>query len=100
MSTSAQEYLASDSALHSDKAFKALFDKYSKVASDDVITKTKEALEKKNHKVTVVADKAEALKTVIDLIPEGASIHNPSSTTLVRASTPPLSPTLLSSITY
>ena len=82
MAATAESFFTSDAALASNDAAKAAFAKYSKAASDAVIEKTKAALEKKNHAVTVVADKAAALAALIDLIPEGVTIHNTSSTTL------------------
>jgi hypothetical protein len=84
MSASAESFLTSDAQLAANDAVKAAHAKYSKVASDAVIEKTKAALEKKNHGVTVVANKEEALSTLVGLIPEGVTIHNTSSTTLVR----------------
>lgn len=80
----AESFLTSDAQLAALETFKATFEKYSKVADDATIETVKAALEKKNHKVTVVASKEEALKAVIALVPEGASVHNTSSTTLVR----------------
>ena len=88
MSASAESFLTSDSQLAANTEFKPTFDKYSKVASDETIAKVKAALEKKNHSVVIAANKEEALKTVIDLIPEGVSVHNTSSTTLVRLNQP------------
>lgn len=82
---SAESFLKSDSELAGKlSTFQPVFDKYSKVAEDATIDIVKTALEKKNHKVTVVSSKAEALQAAIDLVPEGASVHNTSSTTLVR----------------
>lgn len=84
MSTTAAEYAKSDSALAASEDFKKAYAKYHEVPSADVIEKAKAGLEKNNHKVTVVANKEEALKTLVSLIPDGVSIHNTSSTTLVR----------------
>lgn len=82
---SAESFLTSDAQLAGQaETFRAAYEKYSKVADDATIETVKAALEKKNHKVTVVASKEEALAAVIALVPEGASVHNTSSTTLVR----------------
>jgi len=60
------------------------FDQYSKPASDDSIAKTKAALIAKQHAVTVVNSKAEALEAIKKLIPQGASVHNAGSRTLIE----------------
>lgn len=78
---SASQWIKEDADLVANENIKALYEKYSKVPSDDVIEKTKAALEKKNHKVTVVENGAAALEAIKALIPEGASVHNTSSTT-------------------
>lgn len=81
---SAESFLTSDAQLAAQADFRPVFEKYSKVADDAAIETVKAALEKKNHKVTVVATKEEALKAALAAVPEGASVHNASSTTLVR----------------
>lgn len=81
---SAESFLTSDATLAGNADFRSVFEKYSKVADDATVETVKTALEKKNHKVTVVATKEEALAAVIALVPEGLSVHNTSSTTLVR----------------
>jgi len=80
---SEKQDLSSKALYHSDEKLKDLkFDKYSHPASNEAIEATKKALEGKTHKVTVVDTKEEALKTLVSLIPEGASIYNAGSTTL------------------
>jgi len=58
--------------------------KWNKLASDAKIEKVKTALEAKTFKCTVVNNSAEALKTLVALIPEGASISTGGSTTLTE----------------
>lgn len=66
---------------------KELPQKYSRPASDEVIAKTKAALESKGHKVTVVSTPEEAVNLIKESIPEGASVYNAGSTTLVSTIT-------------
>lgn len=63
---------------------KELPQKYSRPASDESIAKTKAALESKGHKVTIVSSAEEAVNLIKESIPEGASVYNAGSTTLVR----------------
>lgn len=81
---SSDHWMKQDATLSADEGFHKLFEKYSKVASDASIATTKAALEKKNHKVTIVDNGKEALEALQNMIPEGASVYNTSSTTLVR----------------
>jgi hypothetical protein len=60
------------------------FDKYSKIASDDAVQRTKDALAAKTFKVDVVNSGSEAVELLKSLIPQGVSVHNGASTTLVR----------------
>ena len=77
--------LSASSLATSDPQLKDVnFEKYSKPASDDVVEKTRKALEAKTHKVTVVNNKAEALETLKNLVPKGASVMNAGSMTLVK----------------
>jgi hypothetical protein len=64
------------------------FDKYSALASEDKVNATAQALQGKGYKVSVVNNKQEALEEVKKLIPNGASVFNASSTTLVNTSRP------------
>ena len=84
MAQTALSFLTSDKQLSENTGFKALYDKYSTVPSDETIDKVKKGLESKNHAVTIAANKEEALKSLIALIPSGVTLHNTSSTTLVR----------------
>jgi len=52
------------------------------VASNEVVEKTKKALESKKHQVSVVKNKHEALELIKKLVPKGASVNNAGSTTL------------------
>jgi len=56
--------------------------KWSRAVSNDRIEKAKKAFEEKKINVTVVGNKQDALKALIGLIPEGASVMNAGSTTL------------------
>jgi L-lactate utilization protein LutC len=58
------------------------YDKYYTVASNDSIEKTKQSLESKKYKVTVVDTKEDALQVLKDSIPKGASVNNAASITL------------------
>ena len=80
--SSAQELIESDVQLQTD-AFKALHLKYGGLADDAAINATKEGLEKKGHSVSIVSSGAEALEKVKSLIPEGASVYNTASVSLV-----------------
>jgi len=55
---------------------------YSELASKDAVERTVEGLKAKNYEVIVVEDAAQALATIKELIPRGASVMNGSSTTL------------------
>ncbi len=55
---------------------------YTNLASNEAITKTTVALAANNFKSAVVATKEEALSKIKELIPQGASVMNGSSTTL------------------
>src|SRR5580700_6085196 len=55
---------------------------YDILASDEAITKTVEALKVRNFEPILVATKDEVLAKVKELIPQGASVMNGSSTTL------------------
>jgi len=73
-----QEYL-----YNIDKELKDLpIAKFNKTASDAVVEKTKSSLIQKQHRVTVVASKEEALKFLQTLIPQKASISLGGSITL------------------
>jgi len=56
--------------------------KWNRAVSNDRIEKAKKAFEEKKIKVSVVGNKQDALKALIGLIPDGASIMNAGSTTL------------------
>ncbi|RUS23895.1 LOW QUALITY PROTEIN: hypothetical protein BC938DRAFT_474448, partial [Jimgerdemannia flammicorona] len=56
--------------------------RFAQLADDKQIGKTKEALEKKLHKVTVVENREAALELIKTLIPKGASVNNSHSTSL------------------
>jgi hypothetical protein len=73
-----------DSQLVNNQAYKTARAKFNVVASKDAFAKTQKALQEKGHEVTVVKDKAAALKTLQNLIPDGASINLAGSTSLVR----------------
>jgi len=76
----------SESALHffqSDEQLKDIdFAKYQTVPSNEAIHHAKAALEAKNHKVTIVETRAEALEAVKNAVPKGASVMNAGSVTL------------------
>lgn len=55
---------------------------YTKIASDSVIEKTVKALKERNIQAIVVNTKEEALEKIKELIPQGGSVMNSSSTTL------------------
>lgn len=55
---------------------------YTNLASNEAITKTVEGLAGRNFKSILVANKEEALSKIKELIPQGASVMNGSSTTL------------------
>ncbi len=55
---------------------------YDTIPSAGIITKTADALRERGVEVFIVNDRAEALAKVKELIPQGASINNGSSTTL------------------
>lgn len=57
-------------------------EKYSQLATDDVIQKTTKALESNNFKVVVVNNKEEAKKKVLELVPKGAEVFTMTSQTL------------------
>lgn len=57
-------------------------EKYSQLATDDVIQKTTQALESNNFKVVVVNNKEEAKKKVLELVPKGAEVFTMTSQTL------------------
>ncbi|RUP37943.1 hypothetical protein BC936DRAFT_138429 [Jimgerdemannia flammicorona] len=56
--------------------------RFAQLADDKQIGKTKGALEKKLHKVTVVENREAALELIKTLIPKGASVNNSHSTSL------------------
>lgn len=55
---------------------------YAKLASEDEIARTAEAIRQRNIAVVVVSNRKEALNKIIELIPKGSAIMNGSSTTL------------------
>lgn len=55
---------------------------YNILATDEVVSKTAEALKTRNFEPIVVATKEEALAKIKELVPQGASVMNGSSTTL------------------
>jgi L-lactate utilization protein LutC len=55
---------------------------YSKMVSQETVIKVVAALKERNAEAIVVENKAEALAKIKELIPDGASINNGSSTTL------------------
>jgi hypothetical protein len=55
---------------------------YDTIASDEQITKTKEALESNGFSVVVVDDEAAAKQTALDLLPKGAEVLTNTSKTL------------------
>ncbi len=57
-------------------------EKFSELATDETINKTKEALEKNGIAVVVVETGAEAKAKVLEMVPEGAEIMNMTSVTL------------------
>jgi hypothetical protein len=73
-----------DAQLNND-AFRALHAKYSVLASDEQIAKTKAGLESKGHSASVVSTGVEALELITSLIPDGVSVYNTGSTSLVRS---------------
>jgi uncharacterized phage infection (PIP) family protein YhgE len=79
----ANSLVQEDSQINND-SFKALHSKYSVLASDDQIAKTKAGLESKGHTTSVVETGAEALALIQTLIPDGSSVYNTGSTSLVR----------------
>lgn len=82
--SSAAELIANDPQLQTD-AFKAAHEKYSKIASAEVISATQSALKAKGYASVFVAQNgAEALEAIKSLIPDGSSVHNTSSISLVR----------------
>lgn len=84
ISTSISTLLSEDSHLSSlPNGGKDLVLKWNKKADEKSIQKTKEALEKNNHDVTVVSNGADALEEIKKLVPDGSSINNTGSTTLV-----------------
>lgn len=84
MSTAA-ELIAADAQLQT-ATFQAAHQKYSKLASAEQIEATRDALKGKGYNVQVAQTGAEALELIKGLIPEGATVHNTSSTALVRNS--------------
>jgi len=68
----------------SDPQLATVEKKWGNPVSQEHIENTKKALEAKKMKVTVVANKAEALKTIVDMVPQGASVMNAGSTTLIE----------------
>eukprot|EP01120_Amphizonella_sp_Union-15-10_P006883 TRINITY_DN2272_c0_g1_i1.p1 TRINITY_DN2272_c0_g1~~TRINITY_DN2272_c0_g1_i1.p1 ORF type:complete len:255 (+),score=48.12 TRINITY_DN2272_c0_g1_i1:78-767(+) len=55
---------------------------WNKLASEDILAKTKKNLEAKSHLCTIVGTKQEALEAIKKAIPKGASVMNAGSTTL------------------
>lgn len=82
MSTTA-ELIAADAQLQT-ATFDEAHQKYSKLASAEQIEATSEALKAKGYAVSVAQNGAEALELVKGLIPEGATVHNTASVSLVR----------------
>lgn len=80
----ASQLAAEDAQLASSAAYKAARAKFSVPANKEVVEKTKKALEKQGHLVTVVADKKSALSTLQSIIPDKSSINLAGSTSLVR----------------
>jgi len=55
---------------------------YSKIAPDDIVNKTADAIRKRNIAVEIVSSRSEALAFIQKIIPDGSSVFNGSSTTL------------------
>jgi len=94
MALNAEALIELDSQLNND-AFKALHAKYSKLASDESLSRTQQGLESKGHKVSIVDTGSDALSLITSLIPEGSSVHNTGSTSLVRFQSTSPAPSLL-----
>ncbi|CAJ0638926.1 3703_t:CDS:2 [Entrophospora sp. SA101] len=77
----ASSLLKSDPKLSSGEV-KVDTNKYGKLATEETIAKTKEALETKGHQVTVLNTSEEAYEFLKKLIPANASVNNGHSTTL------------------
>jgi len=58
------------------------FKRFASLPNDETVERTKESLKKNNMNVIVVNSKEEALKAVVNLIPEGASVNMASSISL------------------
>lgn len=84
--SSVADLIAADAQLQTD-AFKAAHQKYSKGASAETINTTRDALKAKGYQVSVAQTGADALEVIKSLIPDGSSVHNTASTSLVRSST-------------
>lgn len=65
-----------------DEAFKQVYEKYSKPASDEAVQKAAAALEAKKHVVKVVDDEKGALEYIKSILKEGQSISMGASQTL------------------
>ncbi len=76
--------LSASGLYKSDPQLKDLpFDKYSKLASNESVERTKKALESKGFKADVFETGQEALEFIKSTIPSGATVMNAGSTTLV-----------------
>jgi hypothetical protein len=79
---SAKELYDTDEQLRNTVA--STFEFYTKPASDESVERAKKGLESQGHIVTVVNTPEEALEAIKKLIPEGVTVANGGSTTLVR----------------
>jgi len=84
MSVTASDFAKSDEKLAADADFKKVFDRYSHLASEDALTKTVKALTEKKHSVKVCKTSKEAVEYLNQLIPDGSSVSNGGSTTLLQ----------------
>jgi len=83
MSSDKKDILTAEKLRSTDAELKNLpVDKYGKLASDDVLAKTKAKLEAVGHKVTICDTAADAVKLLGSLVPDGASVSAGASTTL------------------
>jgi hypothetical protein len=57
---------------------------YETIPSKEIVAKTAAGIKERNIEVVVVANKAEALKKIQELVPAGASVMNGSSTSLIE----------------
>jgi len=78
----AQQDLSAAGLFKSDAQLASVDKKWAEPVSEEHIAKAKAGLEGKKFIVHVVGNKAEALTTIVGLIPDGASVHNAGSTTL------------------